>query len=97
MPNFITEKAINSEIKVLSKKNMNENLKDKIILIENADPGYDWIFGYKISGLITKHGGVNSHMAIRCQELNFLISSVTETIGYKNGSLFFISVIFPCG
>ena len=69
-PNFITEKAINSEIKVLSKKNMNENLKDKIILIENADPGYDWIFGYKISGLITKHGGVNSHMAIRCQELN---------------------------
>lgn len=69
-PNFITEKLINSETKVLSKKNMNENLKGKIILIENADPGYDWIFGYNIRGLITKHGGVNSHMAIRCQELN---------------------------
>lgn len=69
-PNFITEKKINSEIKVLSKRNMNENLEDKIIIIENADPGYDWIFGYKIRGLITKHGGVNSHMAIRCQELN---------------------------
>ena len=40
------------------------------MLIENADPGYDWIFGYKIKGLLTKHGGVNSHMAIRCQELN---------------------------
>ena len=41
----------------------------KIIVIENADPGYDWIFTYKIAGLITKFGGANSHMAIRCNEL----------------------------
>ena len=41
---------------------------DKIILIENADPGYDWIFGQSIKGLITKFGGANSHMAIRCAE-----------------------------
>ena len=27
-------------------------------------------FFKNISGLITKNGGVNSHMAIRCQELN---------------------------
>ena len=38
-------------------------------MIENADPGFDWIFGSKILGLITKYGGVNSHMAIRCAEL----------------------------
>ena len=39
-------------------------------MIENADPGYDYIFNKKIKGLITKYGGVNSHMAIRCAELS---------------------------
>ena len=38
-------------------------------MIENADSGFDWIFSQKISGLITKYGGVNSNMAIRCAEL----------------------------
>ena len=45
-------------------------ISGRIILIENADPGFDWIFNYKIKGLITKYGGVNSHMSIRCHELN---------------------------
>ena len=40
------------------------------MLIENADPGYDWIFGANIGGLITKFGGANSHMAIRCAEFS---------------------------
>ena len=44
-------------------------IKNKIICIEAADPGYDWIFSKKIKGLITKYGGANSHMAIRCAEL----------------------------
>jgi phosphoenolpyruvate-protein kinase (PTS system EI component) len=43
-------------------------LSGKIILIENADPGFDWIFSQPIAGLITKYGGANSHMAIRCAE-----------------------------
>ena len=30
-------------------------------MIENADP-YDWIFGLKIKGLITKFGGANSYV-----------------------------------
>ena len=38
------------------------------MLIENADPGFDWIFAYPIAGLATKYGGANSHMAIRCAE-----------------------------
>ena len=29
----------------------------------------DFIFTKKINGLITKYGGINSHMAIRCLEL----------------------------
>ena len=41
-----------------------------IICIENADPGYDFLFEKNIKGLITKYGGLNSHMAIRCAELN---------------------------
>jgi phosphoenolpyruvate-protein kinase (PTS system EI component) len=50
-------------------KTKNENISNKIIVIENADPGYDWIFTKKPAGLITKYGGIASHMAIRCAEL----------------------------
>ena len=39
-------------------------------MIENADPGFDWIFSHKIKGLITKYGGSNSHMSIRCSEFS---------------------------
>ena len=39
-----------------------------IVLIENADPGYDWIFTHSISGLITQYGGAGSHMAIKTAE-----------------------------
>ena len=47
-----------------------EELKDKIVLIEGADPGYDWIFLHGIKGLITKYGGAASHMTIRCSEFD---------------------------
>ena len=39
-----------------------------IIMIPQADPGYDWLFGHEIAGLITMFGGANSHMAIRAAE-----------------------------
>jgi len=45
------------------------NLAGKIVCIDKADPGYDWLFSRNISGLITAWGGVNSHMAIRSGEL----------------------------
>ena len=67
-PNFITDKKIEGELVFLNDKK-NKNIKNKIIVIENADPGFDWIFSQKIKGLITKYGGVNSHMSIRCEEL----------------------------
>ena len=47
----------------------NKKLKDKIVIIENADPGYDYLFTKGVKGVITKFGGVNSHMSIRCSEL----------------------------
>ena len=54
----------------MDNNDFNISLDKKIILIENADPGFDWIFNKKILALITKYGGANSHMAIRCSELN---------------------------
>ena len=68
-PNFISRKKSQGEKVFLDNKNFDLNIKNKIVMIENADPGFDWIFGHKILGLVTKYGGVNSHMAIRCAEL----------------------------
>ena len=46
------------------------NVDGCIVVISQADPGYDWLFGRNIAGLITKFGGANSHMAIRSAEFS---------------------------
>ncbi|MCU0285725.1 MAG: PEP-utilizing enzyme [Acidobacteria bacterium] len=71
-PNFITDKVVEAPISVIDELSVNSllELKGKIVLIEAADPGYDWIFLRGIAGLVTMYGGVASHMAIRCLELN---------------------------
>ena len=66
-PTFITNKSVTALIKHLH-TNEGGDLSGKIILIESADPGFDWIFTHNIAGLITQFGGANSHMAIRCAE-----------------------------
>ncbi len=68
-PNFVTLNKIESEIVHLKDHDKLE-IKGKIVLISQADPGYDWLFSKGIVGLITKFGGANSHMAIRAAELN---------------------------
>ena len=68
--NFITNNNCTGKIYEIKNKTKLKDLHDMIICIENADPGYDFIFNYKIKGLITKYGGSNSHMAIRCLEKN---------------------------
>jgi phosphohistidine swiveling domain-containing protein len=68
-PNYITDKKITGNI--INFENFKGNIgsqKGKILLLQNADPGYDWIFTKKLGGLITKYGGVASHMSIRCSE-----------------------------
>lgn len=68
-PNYITGKNVTGRVANLALgENVSADLFDKIVFIENADPGYDWIFTKNIKGLITKYGGVASHMAIRCAE-----------------------------
>ena len=68
-PNFFGNRMIESKIYFLNNNNF-KSLNNKIICIRGADPGYDFIFNHKISGLITEYGGANSHMSIRCSELN---------------------------
>lgn len=67
-PNFITNKKITASCVYVRTDTSTLNLTGQIVLIENADPGFDWIFSQQIGGLITKYGGANSHMAIRCAE-----------------------------
>ncbi|TVW38693.1 hypothetical protein AZJ94_10745, partial [Streptococcus pneumoniae] len=67
--NFITTKIVSGEVCNLEANGINRNLDSKIVLIESADPGYDFIFLEGIAGFITKYGGPNSHMAIRAFEL----------------------------
>lgn len=66
-PNYITQKSVTADIVILTEKDY--NVEGKIVCIQAADPGYDFLFSKRIAGLITQFGGVNSHMAIRCAEL----------------------------
>jgi len=68
-PNFISTQSITAQcVRVTAQAERDISLKNKIVLIKSADPGYDWIFGHRIGGLITQYGGANSHMAVRCAE-----------------------------
>tara|TARA_Y200000002_G_scaffold131739_1_gene108524 strand:+ start:5956 stop:8955 length:3000 start_codon:yes stop_codon:yes gene_type:complete len=66
--NFITRENTIGDI-VFIDSNIELDFTGKIIIVPNADPGFDWIFSHNIAGLITQYGGANSHMAIRCAEL----------------------------
>lgn len=70
MPNFIgLGSAAGQVIELTADTAMAAGIKDRIVCIENADPGFDWVFTKGPKALITKFGGANSHMAIRCAEL----------------------------
>lgn len=66
-PTFITGKSVTAPPRRLTAHEP-RGIDGRLVLIESADPGFDWIFSYDIAGLITKYGGANSHMAIRCAE-----------------------------
>lgn len=69
LPNFITRQNIEAAgMELRQHTPASAPLKGKIVCIENADPGYDWVFTRGIAGLVTQYGGANSHMAIRCAE-----------------------------
>ena len=66
-PNFVTTETVRERL-VEAEEETEPALDGAIVMIPQADPGYDWLFGYDIAGLITMYGGANSHMAIRAAE-----------------------------
>jgi glutamine kinase len=69
-PNFITTHNIKGEVIELGNSIGDTNLQliGKIVAVDAADPGFDWLFSHKIAALVTKYGGAASHMAVRCAE-----------------------------
>jgi len=67
-PNFVGTGLVRGTCVDLSQSADEQDLIGKIAMIPQADPGYDWLFGRQIAGLITMYGGANSHMAIRAAE-----------------------------
>lgn len=67
-PNFVGLGSVVSRVELIDSLS-EKPLSGKIVMIPQADPGYDWLFGNDIVGLITQYGGANSHMAIRSAEL----------------------------
>lgn len=65
-PNFVTQLSVTAPV---TGHDNRDALRDAIVAIPSADPGFDWVFSHGIAGLITAYGGVNSHMAIRAGEL----------------------------
>jgi phosphohistidine swiveling domain-containing protein len=72
LPNFIGHQTLEAPLIYLQRSAQinGADLQGKMVLIEQADPGFDWIFNYGIVGLITAYGGPNSHMAIRAAEFH---------------------------
>lgn len=66
-PNFVTTGAVQAE-PVPVDADPDRDLDGAIAAIPRADPGYDWLFGHDVAGLITTYGGSNSHMAVRAAE-----------------------------
>ena len=69
-PNFVTHKSVRAPVVTLSASSSPERpVEGRIVVVPNADPGFDWLFSRRIAGLVTMYGGRNSHMAIRTAEL----------------------------
>lgn len=80
-PNFITQRSVQAPVVAIGN---DESLSGAIVMIPNADPGYDWLFSHNIGGLITAYGGINSHMAIRAGELQIpAVIGAGETLFQK--------------
>jgi hypothetical protein len=68
-PNFVTSRRVTAKVSDLGDvTNREVNIAEKIVLIPQADPGFDWLFSHPIAGLVTMRGGSNSHMTIRAAE-----------------------------
>jgi phosphohistidine swiveling domain-containing protein len=68
-PNFVTtSRVVAKAVDLAENPAESPSLDGLIVLIPQADPGFDWLFGHSIAGLVTMYGGANSHMTIRAAE-----------------------------
>lgn len=86
-PNFVTRGRIVAPVCRLEQFEPGLDLAGKIVAIRAADPGFDWIFGHAIVGLITEYGGVASHMAIRAAEFGLPAAIGCGSVIFENASL----------
>ncbi len=70
VPNFIgLGQATGAVVRLSANTPSTIQIQGRVVCIENADPGFDWIFTKSPGALVTQYGGANSHMAVRCAEL----------------------------
>jgi phosphohistidine swiveling domain-containing protein len=68
-PNFVGTRPVIAPVVVFDADSRpGADVRGRIVLIPRADPGFDWLFGHGLAGLVTLYGGANSHMAIRAAE-----------------------------
>jgi len=67
LANFVGSGAVTGSVADLTRGAV-PDITGRVVLIASADPGFDWVFGHALAGLITAYGGPNSHMAVRAAE-----------------------------
>lgn len=71
---FFTNKVVEAMPLIVTDDNLQQltadNVRGKILIMDHADPGYDFLLLYKPAGVITKIGGPASHIAIRVNEIS---------------------------
>ncbi|WP_164002873.1 PEP-utilizing enzyme [Pyxidicoccus caerfyrddinensis] len=68
-PLFVTKACVRAPVLVADGLPDAERVRGTIVLLERADPGYDGLLALGVAGIVTAYGGANSHMAVRCTEL----------------------------
>ncbi len=68
-PLFVTKACVRAPVLVADGLPDPERVRGTIVLLERADPGYDGLLALGVAGIVTAYGGANSHMAVRCTEL----------------------------
>ena len=81
--NFIGNRSVMAECVEMDGQSEDIDLTGHIVMIPQADPGYDWLFGRLIGGLITMYGGANSHMAIRAAEFGLPAAIGVGEVRYR--------------
>ena len=69
-PSYVSSRDIIAPAIYLNERDLPrpELCHGRVILLEAADPGFDWIFTVGAAGLVTAFGGENSHMTVRARE-----------------------------